>query len=83
MVRKQVFDQLGYFDSKFGNFADVDMWLRISREFDVAYINEPLMTLMPKDSTRFTHCALASNILDLGNSCHKSSAVSAETARIC
>jgi glycosyltransferase involved in cell wall biosynthesis len=53
MVRKQVFDQLGYFDAKFGNIADVDMWLRIARNYDVAYINVPLITLMPRDPTRF------------------------------
>ena len=50
---KQVFEQLGYFDPKFGNYADVDMWLRIAREYDVAYVNVPLMNLMPKDPTRF------------------------------
>ena len=53
MVRKQVFDHLGYFDPKFANVADVDMWLRIAREYDVAYIDIPLITLMPRDPTRF------------------------------
>jgi glycosyltransferase involved in cell wall biosynthesis len=53
MVRKQVFERLGYFDPKFGNYADVDMWMRIAREYDVAYVNVPLMNLMPKDPTRF------------------------------
>ncbi|MGA2160107.1 MAG: glycosyltransferase family 2 protein [Dehalococcoidia bacterium] len=52
MVRKQVFDRLGYFDPQFGNFADVDMWLRVARKFDVAFINAPLITLMPRDPTR-------------------------------
>ncbi len=53
MARRAVYERLGWFDPQFGNFSDVDMWMRIAREFDVAYINEPLMTLMPRDPTRF------------------------------
>jgi glycosyltransferase involved in cell wall biosynthesis len=53
MARREVYERLGWFDPRFGNFSDIDMWLRISREYDVAYINEPLMDLMPKDPTRF------------------------------
>jgi glycosyltransferase involved in cell wall biosynthesis len=53
MARREVYEQLGWFDSQFGNFSDVDMWLRIAREYDVAYVNEPLMDLMPRDPTRF------------------------------
>lgn len=53
MARRDVYEHLGWFNPEFGNFSDVDMWLRIAREFDVAYINEPLMTLMPRDPTRF------------------------------
>jgi len=53
MARRQVYDKLGLFDSKFGNFSDVDMWLRIARDYDVAYVDEPLMELMPVDPDRF------------------------------
>ncbi|MFO7683676.1 MAG: glycosyltransferase family 2 protein [Chloroflexota bacterium] len=53
MARREVYERLGWFDPQFGNFSDVDMWLRIAREYDVAYVNEPLMDLMPRDPTRF------------------------------
>jgi glycosyltransferase involved in cell wall biosynthesis len=53
MARRDVYERLGWFDPRFGNFSDVDMWLRIAREYDVAYVDEPLIDLMPKDPTRF------------------------------
>ena len=53
MARRQVYDKLGLFDLQFGNFSDVDMWLRIARDYDVAYVDEPLMDLMPVDPGRF------------------------------
>jgi glycosyltransferase involved in cell wall biosynthesis len=53
MARRSVYERLGWFDQKFGNYSDVDMWLRIARVFDVAYIKEPLIKLMPIDTTRF------------------------------
>jgi hypothetical protein len=53
MARREVYDRTGWFDPQFGNFSDVDMWIKIAREYDVAYIDEPLMDLMPKDPTRF------------------------------
>ena len=53
MARSEVYRKLCWFDPQFGNFSDVDMWLRIARAYDVAYIDEPLIELMPKDPTRF------------------------------
>ena len=53
MARRETYDRVGWFDPRFGNFSDVDMWLRMARYFDVAYVNEPIMDLMPKDPTRF------------------------------
>lgn len=53
MARREVYDKVGLFDSQFGNLSDIDMWLRIAREYDVAYVDEPLINLMPKDPTRF------------------------------
>jgi len=53
MARRSVYEQVGWFDPQFGNFSDVDMWLRIAAEHDVAYVDEPLMDLMPRDPTRF------------------------------
>ena len=53
MCRKTVYVSLNYFDYKFCNYSDIDMWLRILKNYDVAYINEPLMVLMEKDKSRF------------------------------
>jgi glycosyltransferase involved in cell wall biosynthesis len=53
MARRTVYQRLGTFDPRFGNYSDIDMWLRIAREYDVAYVNEPLIDLMPKDPARF------------------------------
>ena len=53
MARRSVYERLGWFDPQFGNFSDVDMWIRIASFYDVAYINTPLMDLMPRDSSRF------------------------------
>lgn len=53
MARREAYDRLGWFDPRFGNYSDVDMWMRIAREYDVAYVSEPLMDLMPGDPTRF------------------------------
>lgn len=53
MARRSVYEKIGWFDPKFGNYSDVDMWLRISRDYDVVYLNETLIDLMPSDPTRF------------------------------
>jgi hypothetical protein len=53
MARREVYEKLGWFDPRFGNFSDVDMWLRIVREYDSAYVDEPLIDLMPVDPARF------------------------------
>ena len=52
MARREVYEKLGWFDPRFGNFSDVDMWLRIAREYDAAYVDEPLIDLMPVDPAR-------------------------------
>ena len=53
MARREVYREMGWFDPKFANYSDVDMWLRIAQAYDVAYVGVPLMDLMPKDLTRF------------------------------
>lgn len=52
MARRKAYVQKGWFDPQFGSFSDVDMWMRLSAEYDVAYVNEPLIDLMPKDTKR-------------------------------
>jgi glycosyltransferase involved in cell wall biosynthesis len=43
MVRKNVYEKLLPFRSQFQNWADVDMWVRISLNHDVAYVDLPLI----------------------------------------
>jgi hypothetical protein len=45
MARRSAYESVGPFDSRFGFFSDVDMWLRLASRFDVAYIEEPLISL--------------------------------------
>lgn len=45
MVRRTAYQKLLPFNVKFGFFSDVDMWMRMCLDFDVAYIREPLMYL--------------------------------------
>jgi len=43
VVRKEIMQQVGPFDSSFKMCTDYDMWLRISQITNIAYIDEPLM----------------------------------------
>jgi len=53
MARRPLYEKYGWFDPTFGNFSDIDMWLRLAAKHDVGYINEPLIDLMRKDKDRF------------------------------
>jgi len=53
MAHRDIYEGLGWFDPRFGNYSDVDMWMRIAREYDVAYIDEPLIDVMAVDDSRF------------------------------
>lgn len=43
MVRKTVFDELGYFNEDLTMLEDSDMWNRISERFEFGFIEEPLV----------------------------------------
>jgi len=45
MVRKKALEVVGYPDEHFGFWADVDFWMRLAAQFDVAYVPEPLITI--------------------------------------
>jgi glycosyltransferase involved in cell wall biosynthesis len=45
MVRREAYDKVGLFDPRFGFWSDVDMWMRLCDVFDVAYVDEPLISL--------------------------------------
>lgn len=43
IIRKQLFNQLGYFDESLPACEDYDLWLRACSCFSVAYISDPLI----------------------------------------
>jgi hypothetical protein len=43
LLRRECFERVGYFDQSIAYGADYNMWLRISRQFAVQYIAEPLV----------------------------------------
>jgi len=45
MIRRSAFDHAGSFDERYGYWADVDMWMRLAEDFEVCYIDEPLIAL--------------------------------------
>jgi hypothetical protein len=45
MARRAVYVELLPFDSTFGFVSDVDMWMRMCLNCDVAYVREPLLVL--------------------------------------
>lgn len=44
VVRKECFNKFGLFNPEYINGLDWDMWLRISREYEFAYIDKPLLS---------------------------------------
>jgi glycosyltransferase involved in cell wall biosynthesis len=42
MVRRACFDECGFFDQRFGLYEDWNMWTRIFKRWDAAYVDEPL-----------------------------------------
>lgn len=49
MAKRSAYEEVGFFDDRFGFFSDVDMWLQLAERFDVAYVNEPLISLPSKE----------------------------------
>jgi glycosyltransferase involved in cell wall biosynthesis len=49
MMRRSAFDRAGPFDERYGYWADVDMWMRLAEDFEVCYIDEPLIAVTSRD----------------------------------
>jgi len=49
MLRKSCYEAVGPFDESLGFVGDVDMWMRLLLKFDVAYIREPLIQIIPRE----------------------------------
>jgi len=43
LLRRSCFENTGLFDEGLASGADYDLWLRVSKEFDIEYILEPLV----------------------------------------
>ncbi|NTU41941.1 MAG: glycosyltransferase [Nitrospirales bacterium] len=43
MIRSEVFPAVGFYDPRFRHAEDYELWLRISRSFEIANIEEPLI----------------------------------------
>ena len=56
MVRREIYRKLLPFDPVYRNWADVDMWMRICLQADIAYVREALIVLdrSPTQQRRFT-----------------------------
>lgn len=43
MIRRTLFEKVGYFDERLPACEDYDLWLRITKEYPVYFIEEPLL----------------------------------------
>jgi hypothetical protein len=65
LIRKATFERVGGFAPQFSVAADYDLWLRVSRQHQIGFLNEPLTIYrdhdsMSSDPTRTTlECARA------------------------
>ncbi len=50
MARRSLYEEMGLFDSRFGFLSDVDMWLRLAENHEVAYVPEALITLPSREA---------------------------------
>lgn len=50
MARRSLYEEMGLFDSRFGFLSDVDMWLRLAENHEVAYVPETLITLPSREA---------------------------------
>lgn len=50
MVRRDALERHGLFDPEYGFLADIELWLRLSMQGDVAYVPEILMSLREREA---------------------------------
>jgi glycosyltransferase involved in cell wall biosynthesis len=60
MVKKSVFEKLGYYDENLA-YEDLDLWIRASREFDFEYINEVLAYKRETPNSLSSHFLIKNN----------------------
>jgi hypothetical protein len=52
MGRRSAYQSVGWFDARFSWFSDVWMWMRLNHWHPVAYVQEPLIQLLPHEEDR-------------------------------
>jgi glycosyltransferase involved in cell wall biosynthesis len=52
MARRSAYEHHGLFDTSFGFISDVEMWLRLSHGRQIAYVAEPLITIMEREGNK-------------------------------
>lgn len=50
MIRRRCLDEVGLFDPRYSMHSDIEMWVRLASRWDVAYIDEPLITISPREA---------------------------------
>jgi glycosyltransferase involved in cell wall biosynthesis len=58
VVRREVFEEVGFFDERYPPVEDYDLWLRIARWFRFDYVDEPLVEY------RVGHASLSTRYAD-------------------
>jgi glycosyltransferase involved in cell wall biosynthesis len=43
LIKKEVFEELGYFDEEFPVCEDYDLWLKITAKYEVGFVTEPII----------------------------------------
>lgn len=49
MARRSAYEEMNYFQSRFGFISDVDMWMRLAEKHNIAYVSKPLILLPTRD----------------------------------
>ncbi|USN47568.1 MAG: glycosyltransferase family 2 protein [Pseudobdellovibrionaceae bacterium] len=59
LIHRTVFDDVGLFDEQFRVCEDYELWLRICSKYEVAYIEEPLITKYGGHADQLSHLYVA------------------------
>lgn len=58
LIKRECFDKVGLFNEELKASQDYEMWLRITREFSVDYVDEPLLNYYIYEGERISTCSL-------------------------
>lgn len=63
LMKKEVFEKVGQFDVKLKAYEDWDLALRVSKDYKIAYVSEPLVDVY------FSNNSVNNNYVNLANGC--------------